>query len=118
MTRYLADRRLHRRQSAGEHRITSARVRPGHQASIIDISEGGALIETFKGLPPGTMVDLQLGTSQQTHSVRGRVLRCSVAELQPHAVSYRAAIGFEYRVPTRERPPSPGSGVTTSQDAV
>lgn len=118
MTRGLADRRLHSRQSAGQDRIISARVRPGHLATVIDVSEGGVLIETSRGLPPGAMVDLQLGTSQGMHALRGRVLRCSVAALQAHAVSYRAAIRFEYRLPTRERPPLSGSGVTPSQETM
>jgi len=112
------DRRLHTRQTADEHRITSARIRPGHPAIVIDVSEGGALIETSKRLFPGSIVDVQFNTIQQQSAVRARVLRCSVTELQPHAVSYRAAISFEYRVPTSECAPASSGGVTPSQNAV
>lgn len=118
MTPRLADRRFYRRLTIAEHRIVSARVRPGHPATVVDVSEGGALIETAKSLLPGTLVDLQFGTLQQQSAVRGRVLRCQVATLRADAVSYRAAIGFEYPIPTRERGRSCSSGVNASQDLV
>ena len=116
MIRRHADRRLYRRLATAEHRIIFARVRPGHPATVIDVSEGGALIETSKGLHPGTAVDLQFGTVQQQSAVRGRVLRCQVTTLRSDAVSYRAAIGFEYPIPTRERSRACSSGVNASQD--
>jgi PilZ domain-containing protein len=118
MIRRLADRRLYRRRTTAEHRIVSARVRPGHAVTVIDVSEGGALIETSKGLLPGSVVDLQFGTVQKQSAVRGRVLRCQVAALRADAVSYRAAIGFEYSIPAREHSRTHSNGVNASQDAV
>jgi hypothetical protein len=85
---------------------------------VIDFSEGGALIETTKGLPPGTMVDLQYNTCQQLKTVRGRVLRCSVVELRYNAVRYRAAIGFEYPLLTRECAAIEADGVNASHTPV
>jgi hypothetical protein len=97
------ERRLYQRRSAAEHRIISARVRPGHWAAIIDVSEGGALVETARGLRPGAPVDLQFGTSQRQTYVRGWVVRCAVSDVRSSAVVYRAAIAFEYPIPTGER---------------
>jgi hypothetical protein len=88
-------RRTARRSDAGDHGIITARVRPGHQATVIDVSAGGALIETEHRLLPGTSVELQMETTSCRASVRGRVLRCAVSMLQPASVRYRGAIGFE-----------------------
>jgi hypothetical protein len=96
------ERRLYRRRTVGEHGIVSARVRPGHWAAILDVSDGGALIETAKGLLPGATVDLQFGTVQRQTFVRGRVLRCTVTTVRASAVLYTAAIAFEYPLPVRE----------------
>ena len=118
MTQRLAERRLYRRRGVSEHRIISARVRPGHWATVVDVSDGGALVETAKGLLPGATVDLQFGTSQRQSFVRGHVVRCSVVEIRSSAVLYRAAIAFEYPLPTRERVGAGREGVNASRDAV
>jgi hypothetical protein len=78
------DRRGTRRLEAfEEHRIVSACVRPGHRARVIDVSAGGALIETSHRLLPGSSVELQVETNAERASVRGQVLRCSVVRLRP-----------------------------------
>lgn len=88
-----------RRQSSrlhGEaHGILRARVRPGHDVAVIDACAGGLLIETERRLLPGAAIDVQLSTADGAISVRGCVLRCSVARLRPGNVFYRGAIGFE-----------------------
>jgi hypothetical protein len=89
-------RRLHARD---EHGIISARVRPGHDVRVIDVSAGGALVETTHRLLPGAAIDLHLATSESNVAVRGRVLRCAVARLHPTMVAYRGAIGFERHLP-------------------
>jgi len=100
-----------------QHGITHARVRPGHCASVVDVSAGGALIETERRLLPGTAVELYLGTTERSVMIRGRVLRCAVARLRASAIAYRGAVGFDrelawfagaascgYAVPTAEMP--------------
>ncbi|MCC7417176.1 MAG: PilZ domain-containing protein [Acidobacteria bacterium] len=91
-------RRSSRRTGVGSHGIVAARVRPGHAASVIDISAEGVLLETAHRLLPGTDIEVQLETSSSRMSVRGRVLRCSVSALQP-CVRYRGAIGFDRALP-------------------
>ncbi len=101
--------RIERRHAA---RLTAAdgaavppvRIRPGHAASIVDISAGGALVESERGLSPGTHVELQLIIAAQRCSVRGRVLRCAVAEVHAAGVRYRSAIAFDQQVPWPVRP--------------
>ncbi len=91
MTRRLAD--------AGEHRIVATRVRPGHRAQIIDVSAGGALIETAYRLLPGASVELQVETDTRHTSIRGQVVRSAVTSVRPSAVCYRGAIRFDRHLP-------------------
>jgi hypothetical protein len=96
----IRERRRGRRHEAAEgHGIQSMQVRPGHQAMLINISAGGALIETGHRLLPGSNVDLVLDRNQHRASVRGRVLRCTVVRLQQGSICYRGAIGFDRSLP-------------------
>ena len=100
MTDPADDRRRTRRHNRVEdHGIVSARVRPGREASVVDVSAGGALVETQHRLLPGTAVELYLETPQQRATVRGRVLRCAVARLRSSSVCYRGAISFDRHLP-------------------
>ena len=94
------DRRQTRRHlDADEHGVVSTRVRPGHRAKLIDISAGGALIETTHRLLPGTCVELHVETRSHRTNVRGRVLRCAIVLVRPSWVCYRGAIGFDRHLP-------------------
>ena len=92
-------RQSQRRQRLEEHGIVSTRVRPGHHATLIDVSEGGALIETIHRLLPGAAVELQVETGTARANVRGRVLRSTVIGVQPSRVCYQGAIGFDTYLP-------------------
>ena len=94
--RPLADRRLSSRTSAvGELGISQARVRPGHEASVLNISAHGALIETALRLLPGRQVELQIERGDELTAIRGRVVRCRVSRVLASRLSYHGAIGFE-----------------------
>ena len=94
------DRRQTRRhRDSDEHGIVSTRVRPGHRARLIDISAGGALIETSHRLLPGTSVELHVETRSHRTNVRGRVLRCTISMVRPSWLCYRGAIGFDRHLP-------------------
>jgi hypothetical protein len=96
METVVTDRRhAPRRRTLDEHGVVSARVRPGHEVALIDISAGGALIECMRGLSPGSIIELHVTAGGRRASVRGRVLRCAVVQLQPTSVCYRGAIGFD-----------------------
>ena len=96
MSESTSDRRQTRRHlHADEHGIVSTKVRPGHRAKLIDVSAGGALIETSHRLLPGTSVELHVETRSHRTNVRGRVLRCAIVMVRPSWVCYRGAIGFD-----------------------
>lgn len=88
-------RRALRRRSIEEHGIVSARVRPGYEAELIDVSAGGALVECVRRLLPGTAIALYLVGGERCALVRGRVLRCAVVRLKATSICYRGAIAFD-----------------------
>jgi hypothetical protein len=98
MTAGMSDRRHGRRFGRPEeHGIVSARIRPGYDVEVVDVSTGGVLVESSHRLMPGATVELQLQSeSRGAQIVRGQVLRCCVAHLGASGVSYQGAIAFEH----------------------
>jgi hypothetical protein len=88
--------------------MADGRLRPGRTAKIVDVSAGGALIETDWRLLPGTRVELQLGHPVTLHRVKGRIVRCHVARLDRERIRYRGALLFEEQLllTGNERPAS------------
>jgi hypothetical protein len=94
--RPVTERRLARRITAvAELGIRQAKVRPGHEATVLNISSNGVLIETALRLMPGRQIEFQIERGGTITPVRGRVIRSQVARVQPSRVSYRGAIGFD-----------------------
>jgi hypothetical protein len=93
----LGDRRAHVRLRPTElDRPVLARLKCGPLLTLIDVSAGGALIETRARLTPGAHVLLEFlapGTDQST-LVPSRVMRSQVAALEGH-VRYRGACSFK-----------------------
>ena len=92
-------RRTRRYHDVKAHRIIAARIRPGHDAQIVDVSAEGALIDTSYRLRPGTSVELHVESDTRHIRVRGEVLRCAVVKVRPHDVCYRGALRFERHLP-------------------
>ena len=88
-------RRAHRRQTFEQHGIEGARMRPGYEVVLVDVSAGGALVESDRRLLPGSLIELHLASSGRAVSVRGRVIRCAVARLMATGVWYQGAIKFD-----------------------
>jgi hypothetical protein len=87
------ERRAWHRLSTVEHaEMANGRLRPGRHAHIVDLSPGGALIETNCRLMPGMRVELELGEPATPYRVKGRVLRCHVAMLDRERIRYRGAL--------------------------
>jgi hypothetical protein len=96
----VADRRRSpRHHRLEDHGVMSTRVRPGYRAMLINISAGGALIETPHRLLPGSCVDLYVERNNYRASVRGRVLRSVVIRVLSSSIHYRGAIGFDRCLP-------------------
>ncbi len=90
------DRRTARRSNRiAEHGIVRARVTLGHEASVVDVSTTGALIETHHRLLPGMTIELYMETGEHRRSIRGAVVRCTVTQLHAGALWYRSAIAFD-----------------------
>lgn len=79
-----------------------ARLRPGRLAHIVDLSPGGALIETDWRLMPGMRVEMQVGEPVPLFRIAGRILRCHVALLGREGIRYRGALKFEEQLPIGE----------------
>jgi hypothetical protein len=78
-----SDRRQHRRFAASElPGLRSARIKFGPSVAVVDVSAGGALLETDARLPPDSEALLELFGSAGQTVVPFRVLRCSAAGLQ------------------------------------
>lgn len=85
-----------RRTPSDEHALVAARIRPGYDVEVVDMSSGGVLVESRHRLMPGATVDLYLRREKQPATVvRGRVVRCHVVLLGEDTVRYHGAIAFE-----------------------
>lgn len=100
MTYLTSDRRRDRRRGrVQDHGIVRARVRPGHLVTVIDVSAGGACVETDHRLLPGSCVELHVESENRRVCLRGRVVRCAVARVRPASIGYRGAIAFDRHLP-------------------
>jgi len=71
------------------------RVRAGHEATIVDFSRHGILLESTTRLLPGQRYTLQWTTNGTARHASGRVVRAEVAGFSENAgVRYRAALEF------------------------
>jgi hypothetical protein len=102
---------VRRRQSVEQHGIVSALVRPGITASVVDVSAAGVLIETHHRLLPGSSIEIHFEQKKRWPAVRGRVLRCAVAHIEPHLVRYRGAVLFDRHLPWLSDDPGFGYSV-------
>lgn len=94
--RRLSERRAALRlQATVEHGIVSARVRPGYDAAVINVSASGILIETLCRLLPGARVELLLSGRHTRATSWGRVVRAYVVGVAATTVRYRGAVVLE-----------------------
>jgi PilZ domain len=98
--------------------------------TLVNLSRGGALVESSQRLRWGTRCDVEWTSVDGLVSVTARVVRCFVARLEASAVRYRTALSFvtpvatpaeqdllaEYQVP-RSLPTACGDGVVSSHQA-
>ncbi len=90
------ERRASPRRPASEVTfLKSVRLLAGPDVRLVDVSRGGALLESDTPLPPGTRICLRLVTTDTTLLIDGRVLRSRVSCLQPGLVRYRSAVAFD-----------------------
>jgi hypothetical protein len=76
--------------------LTQIRLKYGPPVSLIDLSAGGAQIETtaFR-LQLGSTVVVQIGAASKTFAVPSLVLRSQVSRIVASAATYRTALAFK-----------------------
>jgi hypothetical protein len=89
-----------RRVPIPDEPLSRIRLRTGREMSVLDVGNGGVLVEGHVRLLPGTHVDVHVVTRAGRVLVRSRVVRCWVATLHSDAVSYRGALAFDRVVDT------------------
>jgi len=88
------ERRHGLRVGGGGQRFGAGAVlRPGQAVVLVNISRGGALVDSGARMRPGARTELLLCGSDTRVKVQGRVDRCHVARLDP--VRYHGVIVFD-----------------------
>jgi hypothetical protein len=89
------ERRIHRRHRVEDLKwLRSARLGAGHSVSIVDLSVGGALVDSPVPLRPESILTLDIIGRGFDKSIPFRVLRCQIGALLPERTVYRGACEF------------------------
>lgn len=89
------DRRLYRRLSGAELAwIRQVRLKNGPDLAVVDLSNGGALIDARVPMKPGARLTIELGAHRGLVDLPSEVLRCRVASLDGGVALYRGACMF------------------------
>lgn len=105
MTGGRAERRRHVRRPAGDLAwLRAARLQPGLEAVLVDLSPGGALVETSTRLRPGMKTVLLLKTRDGELRASAGVLRAWVSRILPdRGILYGGALRFDRPIDLPER---------------
>ena len=87
--------------------VRQARLSVGKGVSLVDLSAGGALLDSPVPLRPSSLFTLQLAGGGIDTAVEFRVLRCQIGAIGPHGPTYRAACEFTRLI---ELPGMPSAG--------
>jgi hypothetical protein len=96
-----SDRRQHARRSAEDLEwLRSVRLTggTGYDVKLVDLSEGGALIEVDAPLRPGVTLTLELSGPGIETAIPIEVLRCYIANLRGELATYRGACAFPHLI--------------------
>src|SRR5262245_52973133 len=94
-----AERRAHLRHSARDLEwLQQVRLTSGGDVTLIDLSEGGALLEVDSPLRLGTTLTLELSGPGIDIAVPLEVLRCYVSSLRGSIAIYRGACEFDHLI--------------------
>ena len=66
----------------------------GPEVELVNISRGGALLESTSRLTPSSNISLRLVAGESSFVIRGRVIRSQVAGFLGSMLKYRSAIQF------------------------
>src|SRR5690349_16211240 len=106
-----ADRRLHPRLTLSDlDWLNTVRLKYGPVVSLIDLSSGGAQIETASRLHPGAIVVVQISGTGGEVAMPSTVVRSQVSRFSPYAM-YRSSLSFKraFDAPQRDSGRGPDS---------
>ncbi len=90
-----SDRRAYQRRSGRDLEwLRLVRIAQGMDVRLIDLSEGGALLEIDSPLKPGTVLSLEISGAGLETVVPLEVVRCYVSSLRGNIATYRGACAF------------------------
>jgi len=84
--------------------LKSVRLVAGPEVTLINISRGGALIETDALLVPHSSIAIRLVTADAAFLLRGRVLRSRASSFKESALLYQSALSFDEELPFLDKP--------------
>ena len=89
-----------RHPGPGMASITGLRLSPGGgEASLVNISSSGVLVRCPTKLSPGTAVTVTFDGTFLPSSIKGKVVRCSVADIcRPAGLAYHIGIAFNQAI--------------------
>ena len=91
-----------RRTPSSTETLARVRLRTGRELAVVDIGDGGALVQGTVRLLPGTHVEVHVVTREGRTLVRSRVTRAAVFAVAADSLQYRAALAFDARVNTTQ----------------
>ena len=103
-----AERRAAPRQpGTGISSITGVHLSPGGgEATLVNLSSTGALVRCPTKLLPGTAVTITFDGTFSPSTIKGRVMRCFVADIcRPAGLAYHIGINFNVSIQLDEREP-------------
>jgi hypothetical protein len=86
-------RQAHRFDASSISSLKSVHLGEGPEIKLINISMGGALIETQERMSPGSSVSLRVVTTEAVHLIEGRILRCNANTIGEGSV-FQSAVTF------------------------
>jgi hypothetical protein len=75
--------------------LKSVKLVAGPEVKLINVSRGGALIESEARLSPGSAICVRLVTGESIYLLKGRVLRARAVALSGAEIRYHIAVAFD-----------------------
>jgi len=90
-----ADRRAHVRLTGAELEwLRQVRLKNGPSVTLVDLSRGGALIDSRVQMRPGSTMTLEISGHGSPIELASQVLRCQLSQIASGATIYRGACMF------------------------
>jgi len=95
-----------RRLASAVPSITTVRISPpGFEATLIDISESGLLVECGSALKLGQIVTVEFEGTFSPQSVEAQVIRSAVASMTSEGIRYEVGLSFAASIALGDAPP-------------